>query len=889
MFRYTRITATRPAILSKTFALDSNGQLTKSTSAALSEGQVETISIESLEEFSTKLLRLTPGQAHCYGITDPNGPGRIVTTAMLAKLNGDAIARSNVHFDWPSGGGILMIDYDPAEGRPVLDRNELVSRICAVVPGLANVTKLWWPSSSSHIFKGEEDLTGLRGQRLYILVDDATDIPRAGRVIEQHLWAAGEGFITVSKAGSLLKRSLVDGCVWQPCRLDFAAGAATESGLTQRRGQPIMIPGDLASCDSRTLLQEPSSDIIKAAERAEASARKANLELAHERRESWRKERQLHLRTASHGALLISERQLDRAVDCLELTRSFPLTVFSSDGVRTLVTVGDVLSAPDKYDGLRTLDPIEPDYRGEESSAVLYLKSSAPTLHSFARGGSTFQLLGRETIEVTPGRTADVTELSRQVMSDSLEFFDHGGSLAEVGAEGISCMDEHVLGLRLAKHIRFVKESNSRAKEPVYTEVDPPQKVLKQLISLGNDRRLPPLEAVIDQPILRADGSLMSTPGYDRKSGLLLRETGGIFPPISAHPSIDEVRKMLKVFWSPFNKFPFSNRESPTAILAGALTAILRPVLPTAPMIVIDAAVPGSGKTLLTSALGILRTGKGISLQPSPDERDDAETRKRLTASLIAGESVVAFDNCVGHLSSNALAAFLTSPSWIDRLLGQSRMSIALPNRAFVIINGRNLSLSEDLTRRCLYCKIDPASENPFLRHFDFNPCDLVTENRKVLVAAGLTLVKAALAARPAARGKLASFETWDRLVGRTVAWISEEVAPQHFVDPAKLIMAQNHASFDREELFETLRAIKAKFSDRWFSARDLHDAITDGDGRELLIALGEAPNSIKVPSTKSIGRFLLRTLDRPNSGLCLRSRIDGNKRAWRIQELETA
>ena len=97
---------------------------------------------------------------------------------------------------------------------------------------------LWWPSASSHICDAEtgEDLTGLRGQRIYLMVREAGDIPRAGAVLVDRFWAAGHGRIAVSAAGAALERCPVDGSVWQPERLDFAAGAVCGEGLVQRRG-----------------------------------------------------------------------------------------------------------------------------------------------------------------------------------------------------------------------------------------------------------------------------------------------------------------------------------------------------------------------------------------------------------------------------------------------------------------------------------------------------------------------------------------------------------------------------------------------------------------------------------------------------------------------------
>ncbi|HSG58351.1 MAG TPA: hypothetical protein VLA06_02385, partial [Woeseiaceae bacterium] len=123
------------------------------------------------------------------------------------------------------------------------------------------------PSASSHIHDRAtgDDLTGLRGQRLYMLVAEAGDIPRAGAALVDRLWAAGLGRIVASAAGSALERCPVDASVWQPERLDFAAGAVCGPGLAQRRGVPRLIPGGVEVVDTRSVLPD-DPDIRRAAD-----------------------------------------------------------------------------------------------------------------------------------------------------------------------------------------------------------------------------------------------------------------------------------------------------------------------------------------------------------------------------------------------------------------------------------------------------------------------------------------------------------------------------------------------------------------------------------------------------------------------------------------------
>ena len=192
-----------------------------------------------------------------------------------------------------------MLDYDAPKDGPGLDRSELLDAIHEAVPELEATPKLWLPSSSSHICEsGGKDLTGLRGQRLYIALEEASDAPRVGDQIGLRLWAAGNGRLEISKSGSLLKRSLIDLSVFQPSRLDFAAGASVGRGLEQRRGTPELIlpPGcdpdaPLHFFNSRKLLPDAPPEIDARAKAAMRVAAEEKRPAAQARRRAYIRER----------------------------------------------------------------------------------------------------------------------------------------------------------------------------------------------------------------------------------------------------------------------------------------------------------------------------------------------------------------------------------------------------------------------------------------------------------------------------------------------------------------------------------------------------------------------------------------------------------------------
>jgi len=245
MIKLTQISAKRPERLAKHYEFK-DGELEKSPGGFLTEGSCDVIEIPDMEHFADFIRELRPREALTYGTPKSPKAMRVVTKQVFDTLSAEeqaiTIARSNECFDWHDGPGIFMIDYDPEDAATALGKDKLLEIFSTVCPEFDGIPKVWWPSSSSHIcHKDGTDLTGLRGQRIYVPVRDARKIPHMSMVLEKRFWAMGFGYVRTSRSGQRLKRTLIDHSVYQPCRLDFAAGASTGPGLNQERGEPEVI------------------------------------------------------------------------------------------------------------------------------------------------------------------------------------------------------------------------------------------------------------------------------------------------------------------------------------------------------------------------------------------------------------------------------------------------------------------------------------------------------------------------------------------------------------------------------------------------------------------------------------------------------------------------
>ena len=266
---------------------------------------------------------------------------------------------------------------------------------------------------------------------------------------------------------------------------------------------------------------------------------------------------------------------------------------------------------------------------------------------------------------------------------------------------------------------------------------------------------------------------MISAAGYDLEQQAYVVNADE-FKPIPLVPTMDDVKRALAALWYPISLFPFCTPTDQTVMFAAMLTAVVRKLLPTAPGFGFDAPIQGSGKTLLLKVLSAL-TGETPTISPQPDSMSDDEMRKRIFSMLREGKGTLVIDNIVGNFDSPSLAAVVTSVTYSDRVLKESR-SETVPSNALLLLSGNNLKLMGDLPRRVLVCRIDPKVETPHARSFDFDPEQLVTQYRQELVAAAITLMHAHVEAEPAQRagaGRMASFEVWDDLVRQTVCWLA--------------------------------------------------------------------------------------------------------------------
>ncbi|NCC05716.1 MAG: hypothetical protein EOM37_17130, partial [Proteobacteria bacterium] len=552
-------------ILTKRFELV-DGVLVRHSGGQMSRGDVETVAIDSPQRLADLLVGLKDTQALGFGIMK-NGrtAAKVMTQDALAELKDKAgiVARTRDHFEWPAGPAWMMIDYDPRPKAEPLSDNMILNILAGVSWGLAEAPHVLAHSASSHIYHGEEQFKGLGGRRVYFLVQDGRDIPRAGKVLYQRLWLAGQGYIAISAAGTHLDRSIVDAAVWQPERLDFAAGAVCDPPLDQRRPMPIVFNDGDKPLDTRTALKSLTvREFAQFQEMVRAAKERAKPEADLVRRE-WIERRvaagldQLGLTGMNDTAAATAEAELREiyraAAEHGVLGADFVL--YGPD--QKPVQVRDLLADPERWHGQRFADPLEPGCYGDWRITWANLMVEPPYLFSHAHGKCRYVLRQeRPSIKYVQGERVSKAREALDVIRRDGDVFERGGEMVRIELDGaITPLNASGVLFELDARTRWQK-FDGRSKE--WRRCDAPKQVAEALIEDRASWRLPKLVSTMSAPTMLPDGRIIEREGLDTQSGLFFRPAGEFHDiRVPEKPNDDHVRQALGVLWKSFVHFPF--------------------------------------------------------------------------------------------------------------------------------------------------------------------------------------------------------------------------------------------------------------------------------------------------------------------------------------------
>ena len=399
----------------------------------------------------------------------------------------------------------------------------------------------------------------------------------------------------------------------------------------------------------------------------------------------------------------------------------------------------------------------------------------------------------------------------------------------EQGRHSVKEASEPYLRGRMTRSANFCRLWKSRDGSTRQFPTNPPLDAVRDLQALtAEEWQFPPLESVTESPILRPDGTVLATAGYDAMTRVVYAPSSDLkLPAIPDDPISDEVLEAVSLVNEAIEGFPFVDQSSRANAFAVLVTPIVRrAVKGNVPIALIDAPEAGTGKSLMAELVAIIHTGADAAMKPAPSH-DDEEWRKTLSAVLMSGTVLTIFDNVTYRLDCGSLALAVTASTWTDRLLGQS-LTITVPQRTTWIVTGNNLLLGGDLPRRCYWIRLDARTPQPWQRD-GFKIPDLkkwVREKRGDLLAALLIMCRAwfSVGCPESKTPVLGSFEGRSKIVGGIVQYAGIE----GFLGNLESLYEQSDPSKLQWESF--LTSISEEYEDRPFTIHELVDLMRSGN-----------------------------------------------------------
>lgn len=494
-----------------------------------------------------------------------------------------------------------------------------------------------------------------------------------------------------------------------------------------------------------------------------------------------------------------------------------------------------------------------------------------------------------------------IDRAQRALLSEGASIYQRGGKLIRpavidhttaekdeirrpIGSTVLIPVNKYWLTEQMARVVRWAVPS-----EPDQPKLaDPKIEYAQFLLARQGEWIFSVLRGVVSAPTLARDGRIIQQPGYDPLSGLLLNFSAGSFPLVPEEPTFEAAKKSLKKLAHPLRGFPFVTESDRSVALSALLTALIRPSLRTAPLHAFASPTAGTGKSKLAEMAGILATGfrpPSMSQGKTPDEDE-----KRLSTVLREGDSIILIDNCERALGGDFLCSMLTQETVQARILGLSERMI-LPSTALVIVNGNNLTLEGDLSRRSVNCLLDAKVERPDERLFDFDCQAEVIDNRAELIVCGLTALRAyVVAGRPMKLTPMGGFDDWD-IVRGTLVWLG-------YSDPANTREAIVANDPRKEELIEVMEVWQQALGEKKITLAEI-DRRTSIVGLEVDRARGVLQSDIFLLrqalieatgrptwNARAAGKFLRRNKSRVVGGYYFESAHEGNHQKWWLAKI---
>jgi hypothetical protein len=237
------------------------------------------------------------------------------------------------------------------------------------------------------------------------------------------------------------------------------------------------------------------------------------------------------------------------------------------------------------------------------------------------------------------------------------------------------------------------------------------------------DSRLPVVGAVVTNPLVLPDGTLLAPDGLDRERRVIFKiepDLRALLPkPEDCTPAaVARAMHFLLDEWLCDVATDFAGR---CVLIAAAMTILERTLLHGRPAFFVTAGQRGGGKTTVLTMVFLAACGHtppACAWSPNEEER-----RKALFSYLGEGVPAVVWDNIPrgSTISCPSIEKSLTAETYSDRILGETRTK-TVPAFTINLFTGNNIGPRGDMASRSLMARLAvdrPDPENREFRHLD--------------------------------------------------------------------------------------------------------------------------------------------------------------------------
>ena len=352
-----------------------DGVAVKKHADTFKTGTYETVNFISMAAFAGFIESLKPGDFITAGINQTQPSGQ-------CGLGVFEIHRTKQTFPFALGEpGVMVLDSD---GLPKFGIKTIKEYEDAIEQLIGKADYVTSPSASSGIYvngAGGE----LKGIHTFCFIEDASLIPDALLALHKRSILLGYAYPRITKAGTVLVRSIVDLAMKtsnQPC---YEGGAILSEGVIQERKIIYTQSGDTPNFIK----------IVPLTPEEEAELEKRTSELIDSVKDDADRVR-VAWREAYGKTLLANGYRPDKVGQILDAALSGDRPVLEGDfGIHTdkfgIKTVRELLSDRKKYHEETCADPLDPD-DGVGKAKIYTLNTGSPAINSFAHGGSVYIL-----------------------------------------------------------------------------------------------------------------------------------------------------------------------------------------------------------------------------------------------------------------------------------------------------------------------------------------------------------------------------------------------------------------------------------------------------------------------------------------------------------------